>query len=194
MRGLDQYKNMKKKKEILEDLRPEEHVIFVARHHWWWLLERIIGLLILFFVPFFFFPILAPFLPAAGTSVSIPPGLLLFFGSLWALILWQVFFAKWTDFYYDTWIITNWRIVDIDQRGLWNRDVATLFDLDYIQDISTRTDSVIANLLGFGDIKVQTAAADTEFKLQTVKKPRKVEGIIRDAQEEMINLKTRHNL
>lgn len=180
--------------KYLEDLRPEEHVIFVARHHWWWLIERIIGILILFFIPFFFIPILNIFLTAGGGPIEIPAGFGFFFASLWSLILWQMFFAKWTDFYYDTWIITNWRIVDIDQRGLWNRDVATLFDLDYIQDISTRTDSVIANLLGFGDIKVQTAAADTEFKLQSVSNPRKVEKIIRDAQEKMINLKTRHNL
>jgi len=171
----------------LKDFKPDEHVLVVARHHWFVFFRDVIGIALLFFVPFFALPILELFVGAS--SITIPAGFGFFFASFWALILWQMLFARWTDFYFDIWIVTNWRIIDIDQKGFFNRDVATLLNLDKIQDVATQLSSVIGNLLGFGDIQIQTAASHREFIFKEAANPQEVERIIRRAQEERLGLR-----
>lgn len=178
------------KKEIrLKDFKPDEHVLIVVRHHWFVFLRDIIGILLLFFIPFFAAPILGVFIMAGGTDI--PDGVGFFFASFWALILWQMLFARWTDYYFDAWIVTNWRIIDIDQKGFFNRDIATLFNFDQVQDITTYVDTVIGTLLNFGTVQIQTAAAKREFIFKEVANPRHVERIIRDAQAKFLGLKPR---
>lgn len=173
----------------LKDFKPDEHVLVVARHHWFVFFRDIVGILLLFFIPFFAVPILGIFV--TDTTLDIPNGFGFFFASFWALILWQMLFAKWTDYYYDVWIITNWRIIDIDQKGFFHRDVATILNLDKIEDISTHVDSIIGTFLSYGRIQVQTAAANREFIFKEAANPRHLEKIIRHAQEVRIGLKPR---
>lgn len=173
----------------LKDFKPDEHVLIVARRHWFVFFRDIVGIALLFFIPFFAIPILGVFITAGTPAAVIPSGFGFFFASFWALILWQMLFARWTDYYYDIWIVTNWRIVDIEQKGFFNRDTATLLNLDKVQDVATRLNSVIGNLLGFGDIQVQTAAAHREFVFKEASRPIEIEKTIRRAQEERLGLK-----
>lgn len=172
----------------LKDFKADEKVLLVAAHHWFVFFRQLIGLALLFLLPFFALPILSIFIGAGG--LSIPAGYGFFFASFWALILWQMLFAKWTDFYFDIWIITNWRVIDIEQKGFFNRDTATLLNLDKIEDVATRLNSVIGNLLGFGDIQIQTAATHREFVFKEAANPLAIEKILRKAQEERIGLQS----
>lgn len=182
---------MARREMRLKDFKPDERVLVVARHHWFVFFRDVIGIALLFFVPFFAIPVLGIFIQAGTPTVPIPSGFGFFFASLWALLLWQMLFARWTDFYYDIWIVTNWRIIDIEQKGFFNRDMATLLNLDKIEDVSTRLNSVIGNLLTFGDLQVQTAAAHREFVFKEAADPLKIEKIIRRAQEERLGLTPR---
>src|SRR4051812_49369848 len=40
-----------------------------------------------------------------------------FLYTIWVLIVWIIIFIAWTDFYLDAWIITNKRLIDIEQKG-----------------------------------------------------------------------------
>lgn len=175
----------------LKDFKPGEKVLVVARHHWFVFLRELIGILLLFFIPFFAVPLLGVFIDAGGGPVAVPDGYGIFFASLWALFLWQMLFSRWTDVYFDIWIVTNWRIIDINQKGFFNRDVATLLDFDNIEDVATQISSVIGTLLEYGDIQVQTAAAAREFIFREADNPRHIEKIIRSAQEERLGLRAR---
>jgi len=175
----------------LKDFKSDEHVLTVARKHWFVFFIQMIGLALLFIIPFFFIPFLAIFIVAGAGPVTIPAGFGFFFASLWALILWQMLFARWTNFYYDVWIITNWRIIDIDQKAFFKRNVATLLNLDHIEDITTEVDSVFGTFLNYGTLQVQTAAAKTEFHMNDIAQPREVERIIRKAQEVRLKLRPR---
>lgn len=169
------------------DFRDEERVVAIVRHHWWVLFREIGGLAVLFVVPFFLVPIAFSFFSAEGAP-SVSGGVILFFSSWWLLVVWNLLFARWTDYYYDIWIITNWRIIDIDQQGFFKRNVSTLLTLDHIEDIETSTSGIIGNLLNFGHIQVQTAATEREFNIDEVPNPNSVEQIIRSAQEEQIRV------
>jgi membrane protein YdbS with pleckstrin-like domain len=162
------------------DFKEHERIVAVVRHHWFVFFRQIFGILILFLIPFFFIPIIWASLAQTGAP-GISGGVVLFFGSLWTLILWNFLFARWTDYYYDIWVITNWRIVDIDQRGLFRRNTATLLTLDHIQDVEAQLEGVFANVLNFGHVQVQTAATQREFSMDDVANPNRVVEIIREA-------------
>ncbi len=173
----------------LSSVQPQERIITVARHHWFIYVRDLVGIALLFFLPFFAIPLLNIFITAGGGPVSIPDGYGLFFASLWALFLWQVLFSRWTDVYFDIWIVTNWRIIDIDQKGFFNREVATLLDLEKIEDVTVKLNSVIGNLLGYGDLQIQTGAVHREFIFPETDNPGGLEKIIRRAQEEHLGLR-----
>ncbi len=170
------------------DFREGERVVGVVRHHWWVLFTQVVLLIIFFLVPFFLIPIVFLFAAQSGGTPAIPGGVVLFFAALWSLVIWNLLFARWTDYYYDIWIITNWRIIDIDQNGFFRRSVATLFTLDHIEDIETQTSGIIGSLLNFGHVQVETAAAEREFNIDDVPNPSGVEQMIRAAQAEKLRV------
>ncbi len=171
------------------DFKDQERVVTIVRHHWWVLFREIFVLVILFMLPFFLIPLVFLFAVQGGTvSNNIPGGVVLFFSAAWALVMWNLIFARWTDFYYDIWVVTNWRIIDIDQQGFFRRDVSTLLTLDHIEDIKTELHGIIGNVLNFGHVQVQTAAAKDEFEFSDVANPTSVDETVRAAQEEQLRL------
>ena len=172
----------------LADFRSDEKIIAVIRRHWFVLFREVAGLILVFFVPFFLVPVVWSMVADGGLAVDISKGVGFFLTSLWALIIWQLIFARWTDYYYDMWIITNIRIIDIDQQGFFKRDVATLVSLNHIEDIKTQLKGIIGNLLGFGELQVQTAAAQREFVMEDIANPDRVEKVISRLRQELPRL------
>lgn len=103
--------------------------------------------------------------------------LFMFFYLLWLVVLWIILFYIWTDYYLDVWIITNERIIDVEQKGFFNREVASLH-LDRIQDITITTSGFVATMFGYGNIHVQTAGADRNFIIPNASNPEGVKRLI----------------
>ena len=162
-------------------LDKKEEVILDARKHWFILFART-----LFLVFLVFFPIIlligikvsgfSQFITINGESLYIWIALT----SIWFLFAWIIFFVIWTDYYLDILIVTNKKIIDIDQRGLFHREVST-FRLDRIQDITIEIHGLIATLLDFGDVHIQTAGEKREFVAKSIPSPAKVKKQIWDA-------------
>jgi len=76
--------------------------------------------------------------------------------SLYALLILTLLFAIWINYRLDVWIITTKRVIDIEQRGLFNREVSE-FLVANIQDITTEVPTMIMTLFGFGNMTIQTA-------------------------------------
>lgn len=160
-----------------------ERIIMIVHHHWWNLLKEVLGVSILLVLPLLVVPIIVSFAgPSAGTTGPI----VVFLGALWALMCWHFLFIRWTDFYFDIWIITNWRIIDMDLKGLFWVEIGSLLDLDHIQEITSTTKGIIHNILGIGTIFVQTAATmHSEFRFFEVSNPQGIENLIRKTQLEL---------
>ena len=75
------------------------------------------------------------------------------------------------------WIVTNDRLIDVEQRGLFTRDIAEL-RYKSIEDIKVVTSGLIATWLGFGDITIQTAGSRKEFMIKCAKDPLKAKDMI----------------
>lgn len=164
-----------------------ERVILVVHHHWWNLVKEVAGVLLLLIAPIIVIFFFGAVFSAGGAQAG---AILGFLGSLWVLFCWHQLFVRWTDFYFDVWIVTNWRIIDMNLEGLFNVNIGSMLDLDHIQEISTHTGGILENILGIGSILVQTAATKkSEFEFIEVSRPARIENIIRRAQVELHTLK-----
>lgn len=165
--------------EILQ-LDPDEHVILEVRKHWIVFLEHIIGLLISASFPIILFTVIKMFLPSL-LNISLPGNayaLFLFFYCLWLLTLWILFFLHWTKYYLDVWYVTEKRIIAIDQKGTFYREISNL-RFDKIQDVTINVRGFIATFLGFGDVRVQTASDSVkDFFMRFARRPDEVRRVI----------------
>lgn len=94
-------------------------------------------------------------------------------------IIWFVVFVIWTDYYLDCWIITNKNLIDVQQKGLFHRHIATC-RFERIQDIKVVIPGLIANIFGYGDVHVQTAGSNKEFVIYDSINPYIVKQILVD--------------
>lgn len=89
------------------------------------------------------------------------PNNIMIFETFLALILVGVlgFLYSYMLWYFSIYIVTNQRIRQISQRGLFKKSVVDL-GLDKIQSISYGVSGIRAGLMGYGTIVIQTAVGD----------------------------------
>lgn len=157
------------------DLDPNEKIVLKVRRH----------KLALIFESLFLglFVILPPFLYLVSASVvSIKGNDLALFTAVYSVILlfaWVIFFAMWTNYYLDVLVVTEKRIIDIEQRGFFHREMSTV-RMDNIEDITVNVSGILATFIDFGTLRIQTAAESREFTIRDVPKPNEVKAIIYD--------------
>lgn len=98
----------------------------------------------------------------AGTIPAlIKPELSYFYGGLAAgLVLAVILFVpSWIVWWFSVFIITNHRLLQITQKGFFNKSVVDL-GLKKIQSTSYEVKGIQATLLGFGTIVIQTYMGD----------------------------------
>ncbi len=162
-------------------LEPKEKILLEVRKHWFVFLAESIGLTLLVLLPIILLLILGLFY-----DLHLTLKIFSIFGFLycgWLTLIWIYFFVIWTDYYLDVWIITNNRIIDIDQKAIFHREVSS-FHLDKIQDVSVEVSGLIPTLLNFGNLHVQTASDNREFVIRNAANPGVVkEFILRQCQK-----------
>lgn len=158
-------------------LQEGEHIDIKARKHWFLLFRELFGIFVIYLLPFIGWKYMTSQL--GGSAPPIDSSLIVFLASTWTLLIWAKVFHIWTDYYLDIWIVTNSRIVNIDQKGLFSREVSTL-RVERIQDVTVEIHGIIATVLGFGNVLVQTAGESEEFLIKGIKNPERVKRKILD--------------
>jgi len=79
--------------------------------------------------------------------------------------------------YMDCFIITDERIIDIDQRGLFKRIVAEV-GIDNIQEAIYETNGPLEAILNFGTVKIKTASSGSIIGMEQIPSPAKVKNLI----------------
>jgi len=157
------------------DKQEDEEVIAIIHRHWFNILQNlflVFIMLLLLFGSYAVLPALFPILTATDYQ-----RLLVFFESLFAMLIWILFFLIWVDYYFDVWIVTSKRIVNIAQRGLFSREVSEV-ELDKIQDISAEVLGIIPTFLNYGDVLIQTAAEKEKFVFRKIADPYTTKDLI----------------
>ena len=168
-------------------METDEHVLLVVRKHWFILVRDSLAPLFLFVVPVCLYLLTGKIVFTNQTIANLPhkDAVILFFISLWGLITWMMLFLVWTDYYLDTWTITDRRIIATDQQGFFRRIIAS-FRYERLQDINIEINGFIATMLDFGDIHTQTAGHDTEFKINGVPNPRAIKALILESVDALL--------
>jgi len=161
-------------------LDPGESIVLEVRRHWFVFISTGLFSFVLAVAPLFLYGFLVTFLKAKIFPNLESASLFWFLYFLWLLIVWMSLFVQWTNYYLDVWYVTQKRIIDVEQRGLFHRHVSNL-RFDKIQDISIEVRGVLAHLFKFGDVHVQTAGQDsTEFIIKHASHPEKIREAVFD--------------
>lgn len=161
------------------DLHPEEKVILSIRRHWLVFIGEILPLAIatlLILVPVFFSSQVYEYASQYLEKSQIT-SILTFLSAAWLLVIWIIFFLVFTDYYLDILIVTNQRVIDIEQKGMFSRDIATA-PLGSIQDVKIEILGIVATMFNFGNLHLQTAGGDKEIVIRGIKNPEYVKKLI----------------
>ena len=160
------------------NLEPGENVVLEVRKHWFVFFANGVFLAIAALLPLVLYEGISLIVPIHISLPGNASGLVFFFYSLWLLFLWINFFIQWTIYYLDVWYITEKRIIDVEQKHLFDRTVSNL-RFDRIQDITVSVDGLIQTFLDMGTIHVQTAAKESDdFIMKNAYHPEKMRDLI----------------
>ncbi len=168
------------------ELEPTEVILKVVRKHWFIIVAELLGTFIMLLAPFFIFFIIAltpsevlPFDFHLESHIA----LIIYGITLWSLIAVLAGFVIWTQYFLDLWVITDRRIIVIDQIQFFNRRVSS-FRLERLQDIKFSVDGLIATFLNFGTVRAQTAGmAENTFHTNGLPDPQGLQSIIQKAMD-----------
>lgn len=104
---------------------------------------------------------LGPLLGVLPAAIKPELGFGAFFGGLGVgfLLGLILFFPSWIGWYYSVFIVTDQRLIQITQKGLFHRSVVDL-GLSQIQMVNYEIAGLQQTLLGFGTIMMQTYVGD----------------------------------
>ncbi|PIR05766.1 hypothetical protein COV56_01040 [Candidatus Kuenenbacteria bacterium CG11_big_fil_rev_8_21_14_0_20_37_9] len=86
------------------------------------------------------------------------------------LFWWLMFYHSFLDYFLDIWIVTNRRIINIEQLGLFHRVVAEN-KLFRIQDVVAQQKGILSTFLNYGEVHIQTAGAEKVIIFEQIARP-----------------------
>lgn len=155
--------------------RESEVVLRIVHRHWFDIATHFFVIILFLAILFGTFSVMPMIFPDWLGSES--EQFIAFINSSIILMLWLYAFLVWIDYFFDVWIITNERVVNIEQKGLFVRSVSEL-KFSRIQDVTSEVSGMLPTILNFGDVKVQTASEEDYFLFRRVPDPYHIKDVI----------------
>ncbi len=147
-----------------------EQVLLMLRRHWITFLAPLSLTLVIFIVPLlawlFFFPQL--------NLVTLSTETLLLGAAIWTFLAFIFGLINFLDWYLDIYLVTNMRVIDITQNGLFHRKVGET-TLDHVQDVIYDINGIIPTIFNYGDVKIHTAGPSGDIDFEQVHAPQEVQ-------------------
>lgn len=166
----------------------DEQILVQVRKHWFVLAMQILGLVGTALVPLILYLFIMNADIPGMERYSASSGVIFTLYSAWLLIVWMSLFSVWNNYYLDVWTITNKRLIAIDQQGFFSRTTAS-FRFERLQDMEVSVNGIIATLLDFGSLEIQTAGEEGNFKAYNLPKPGDLKALILAATEGVPQIK-----
>ncbi|MBW7955218.1 PH domain-containing protein [Patescibacteria group bacterium] len=164
----------------------DEQVLLLLRQSLITQIKYVFVILGLIFVPVLF--------NAVGMLDFLPARFQLIANLGWYLIVASYTLEVFLSWFYNVYIITDERIIDVDFHSILFKNVSYA-KLDNIEDITATTAGFLGSVFDFGDIKIQTAGAVTQFEFASVPHPSRVVAFLNELliEEEQEKLDKRAN-
>ena len=161
------------------DQRPDENLILLVRRHWTRLAKHILKLILGFILPIVLLLIFIFIVNYTFDPDSVIYMVVVLVASIYYLFVWLFFFNDFVDYHLDLWVVTDQRIINIEQEGLFNRVISSQ-SIERVQDVTSEVRGKTATFLNYGDVHVQTAGEEKRFEFEEVPNPAKIAKIIHD--------------
>lgn len=167
-------------KEVrFEGEEAEEKIILLMRAHLVTNIKWLATSLLALIVPLIIFPLLGSF----GLSGIFRGGTIFVSFIFWYLATFTYTFINFLSWYFNVYIITNERVVDLDWYSLLFHKIS-FTRISKIQDVSIVRSGVFASLFDYGDIHIQTAGTEANFEFISVPHPQLVKNKLEELMEE----------
>lgn len=143
----------------------KEVIILAVRSHWIVNLKWMLITVFMLFVP--------NIIDMLETLKSLPAGYQFVAHLFWYLFTFIYAFEKFLDWYFDVYILTNKRLIDIKFNNLMNKHFAEA-DIGVIQDVSSSVRGIFGTFFNFGTVLVQTASEINQIIFKNVPNPEKI--------------------
>lgn len=158
--------------------RPNEHVVVLLRRHWTTLAFAVMRFLLGALLPIILVGVLHYLFPDATVMPGTLAYVLFVLGlSLYYLFMLLAYFHSFIDYHLDIWVVTDERIVAVEQEGLFRR-VTSELNIMNVQDVTSEVHGKLATFLNFGNVHIQTAGQRERFIFEEVPEPAHVAKII----------------
>ena len=158
---------------------PEEQIALFIRRHWMaflpWIIITPILIMIFFTVVVFLWNTVSPDLRA----------FFIFGTSTYYLIVLFVFLRAWMSYYLDVTIVTERRLIDIEQDGIFARRIAEQ-SLLRVQDVSARQNGFLQHFFNYGNLYIETAGEQPNFLLHNLPRPNEIAQTILNLHDRLV--------
>lgn len=164
-------------------LSANENVLVILRRHKFVLGIRLLKAAGVALLPF----VILIFLLAVPAMSSEPAYGLIFwyFASLFWLVAWCWGFLIWLDWYLDIWVLTNERVISIEQRRLFNRQVLSC-NLDKVQSVTTTAAGALPTFFHYGNVEIKTADETSKIIFTQIPLPLQIQDKILQAHQDFL--------
>ncbi len=95
----------------------------------------------------------------------------------WYMFVFGYTLAKFMGWFFNIYILTDERVVDIDFQNIFFRKISTA-KIEEIQDVNIQSSGSFETFFGYGSVFIQTAAEVSQFEFMYVPNPDRVGKII----------------
>lgn len=153
----------------------DEKIVLILRQHIIVNVKWIVFAILMFLTP--------SVVKSFGVFNSVSGGFELVTTMAWYLVSMAYAFEGFLNWYFNVYIVTNERIVDVNFHNLIYKSVSDA-TLDNIQDVTYNMGGVTRTVFNYGDVFIQTASEVSRFDFIAVPDPSRVSKIINELTEE----------
>ena len=107
----------------------------------------------------------------------------------WYMFVFGFALAKFMGWFFNIYILTDERVVDVDFQNIFFRKISTA-KIEEIQDVNIQSSGSFETFFGYGSVFIQTAAEVSQFEFMYVPNPDRVGKII----NQMIDLEEQEKI
>lgn len=165
---------------LFEGQQSDESIYLVARQHWVILAKRLVIWAILVAALMLF----QHYIPLLGPAVLEGPvaSLINVLVQIYLLFLVTSLFIIWVLYYLNMYVVTNERIVDVSQQGLFNHTISEL-NMEKIEDVTSEVKGILGHIFDYGTVYIQTAGTRERFDFENVANPGQIAKLILELYE-----------
>ena len=166
--------------KLFPNQKDDETISLVVREHWFHLFLKILVWVFFAAALVLFNRFAQAYVPTIleGTQGKVT----LLFTQVYTLFLVLSLFLIFNFYYLSLQIITNVRIVEISQEGLFSHTISEL-NVDKIEDVTSQVNGIFGTIFNYGDVIIQTAGKEEHFIFERVPNPSQIEKVVLDLYE-----------